>query len=134
MKLTLGHDDIIAGICMLLESKGMTAFSPEVVEAKFTQSRKEGTLSVELDTNPAPKTEDAPKAPVAETKPEAAAQQSATKDGEQAAAEAKPNGETQAEVEKAAEPAPEVQTEAPATAAATTEAAAAGGDDDNLFG
>ena len=129
MKLTLGHADIIAGICMLLESKGMTAFSPEVVEARFTQSRKEGTLSVELDTDPAPKEEAPAKAPVAETKPVAAAQQSATKDGEQAAAEAKPNSEPQ----------PEVQTEAPAEpetkAAATTEPATTAADtEDNLFG
>lgn len=126
MKLTLGHSDIIAGICMLLESKGMTAFSPEVVEASFSLSRKDGTLSVELDNDPAPKEETSAKAP-AENKPAAKAQASASKGGENAAPEAKPNEEPAAE--------PEPEPEAATTVAEVDPAPAAdAGDDDNLFG
>lgn len=89
MKLTLGHNEIIQGICLFLESQGMNAFNPKTVAATFTQSRADRSLTVELDNDPQP-TEDKPKSPAKPEAPAATAQASATKGGENAAAQAEP--------------------------------------------
>lgn len=39
MKLTIGHKEIVAGIVMFLDSRGVQGFNPETVHADFTLSR-----------------------------------------------------------------------------------------------
>lgn len=144
MKLTLGHNDIISGIIAYLESRGIQGFDPMKVHASFSVSRKDGSLSAVLDEDaPAEVAVDEPKSPVETAKPEATAQASATKGGENGGAKAaavEPSASTQtvatdasaAQAQEPATPADAVEPEAKAAESVATEAAA--GNDENLFG
>lgn len=121
MKLTLGHNEIVKGITMYLESQGMTAFDPATTQATFTQSRKEGTLSVELDNAPEAVEEKVVK-PAPVEKPKAAA--------------VEPKTEAVTEAPKKEEPAPaaeEAATEPAVETVAETTVAGGEAEDDNLF-
>lgn len=76
MKLTIGHKEIVAGIVMFLDSRGVQGFNPETVHADFALSRGENRqLTCTLD-------EDAPVAaavvPAAEAPKSSGATQTAT--------------------------------------------------------
>lgn len=61
MKLTIGHKEIVAGIVMFLDSRGVKGFNPETVHADFSLTRGDNRqLSCTLD-------EDAPVASVQAT-------------------------------------------------------------------
>ena len=142
MKLIVDHKEIISGLVMYLESRGMTGFDLNKVHAEFSLARGTKELSAVLDDDyvvPA----DEPKDPVATAKPEAAAQASAQVSGANAVAEAEKKPATAVTIaeEAVAEAVFEVDEQAattkvaeaevqPEPAAAVAEAEA----EENLFG
>jgi hypothetical protein len=147
MKLTLSHNDIVAGVCAFLGSKGLTGFDPSQVHAEFTKTR-EGTLTCTLDDElpvGAVAKEKAPKAKVVPTTDVGASgdQLSKADDLNAKAAEVPAGGavstsqaQSEAEVVKEA-PATEAEAKAneskPAETA-TAEVATAAAGEENLFG
>lgn len=146
MKLTLSHNDIVQGIVAFLETRGIKGFDPLKVHASFSVSRKDQSLSAVLDEDaPVEVVGDEPKSPVEAGKPEAAAQASATKNGENGAAKAaavEPSASTQAvatdasdaQAQAPATPVDAVEPEVKAAEPVATEAADSAVADENLFG
>lgn len=129
MKLSIGHNEIVAGIVMYLETRGVKGFSPNNVHAEFSITRGENRqLSCTLD-------EDAPVvvAPVA-AKPSAEAAATSTASAAQpqvtATAADAPLTDTQAPVAETESPV----AEAVAVVEAVVEQAAAAEEPENLFG
>lgn len=143
MKLTLGHNDIISGIIAYLESRGIQGFDPLKVHASFSVSRKDGSLSAVLDEDaPAEVPGDEPKGKAETDKPEASAQASAAKGGENSGAKAAAL-EPSAPIHAVATGASDAQPQEPVTPEGAVEpegktdpvAPEAGtGTDENLFG
>lgn len=141
MKLTLSHNDIVQGIVAFLETRGIKGFDPMKVHASFSVSRKDQSLSAVLDEDaPVEVAGDEPKSPVESDKPEAAAQASATKGGENGGAKAaavEPSSSTQtvatvasdAQVQEPATPEVAAEPEVEAAEPVATPVA-----DENLFG
>lgn len=153
MKLTIGHNEILAGICAYLEGRGVTGFDPHKVHASFSVGRKSQELTCELDDNPTlsdkEKAEDAAdrtstqaSAKTADTAKAAgqASGTSAAKGGENAAAQAAPLSEKESPITKAADavkpdpvdPQPSNTEVVPTTDTAAADAQPAG--EENLFG
>lgn len=126
MKLTLSHNDIVAGICAFLGTKGLTGFDPSKVHAEFSKSRADGTFSVTLDDDPAALVASAKEPAPKESKAKPVAEAPAAK-----AAAQEPQTAAPAE-SQAAEPA-EQAAEGGGAAEANAEEASAGSDE-NLFG
>lgn len=154
MKVSLSHNDVITGICMFLESRGLSGFDPSKVHASFSVGRKSGEITCELNDDPeakaqaeAERNEAKSSAKPKADKPAAEAGKAATKGGEAAAAQAAPLSEKQpespiAQAADAVQPAPTQPVEetpvVPTTDAAAdngkaAEAQQAAGED-NLFG
>lgn len=117
MKLTIGHKEIVAGIVMFLDSRGVQGFNPETVHADFTLSRGDNRqLSCTLD-------EDAPITP-ATASTEAPKQSAAAQATTTASPARRTEDATAAVAVSTVTPTPVVETEAPVTQAGATESVA----------